>query len=128
MCHRAVDESTHRTCIERRTLLAGTLDDLPSTAQANAEARRQFRILRWFADGYLAPIADSPSAVGDMRITAAVESLLPLWGLQFDAAGATERWVPTGQFGRDYEGLLRGLMFGDERYKPLSELTEARNR
>ncbi len=103
-----------------------TFDDLPVALQANAEARRRFKIFRWFADGYLAPIADSPNAVGDMRITAAVESLTPLWGLQFDEAGASQRWTPTSQGGRDYEGLLRGLVFGDERFKPLSELSEAR--
>jgi inner membrane protein len=105
-----------------------TFDDLPIALQANAEARRQFRVLRWFADGYLAPIAGSSNAVGDMRITAAVESLMPLWGLQFDPVGTPQRWTPTSDVGRDYESLLRGLVFGDERYKPLSELSEAKKR
>jgi inner membrane protein len=104
-----------------------SFDDLPFALQANAEARRQFRILKWFADGFLAPIAGSPNAVGDMRITAAVESLTPLWGLQFNAEGTMQRWMPTEPIRRDYEGLLRGLVYGDERYKPLSDLIEARN-
>jgi inner membrane protein len=105
-----------------------TFDDLPIALQANVEAREDFRIFRWFADGYLAPIAGNPNAIGDMRITASVESLTPLWGLQFDETGAMQRWAPPSQVGRDYKGLLRGLVFGDEHFKPLSELSEARKR
>ncbi|MBI1761795.1 MAG: metal-dependent hydrolase [Acidobacteria bacterium] len=101
-----------------------TFTDLPASAQAQPETWRQFKILDWFAGGYLAPVPGQPTAVGDMRITAAVESLTPLWGLQFDADGLAQRWVPTAeniQPARDYRGLLHGLLHGDERYHPLSE-------
>jgi inner membrane protein len=105
-----------------------TLGDLPAAAQANAEARRQFEIFAWFTGGYLTPIAGSAQAIGDQRITAAVESLTPLWGLQFDATGAPQRWTPSDLPGRDYGGLIRGLFFGDARYKRLEALqAEKRN-
>lgn len=100
-----------------------TFADLPAVAQANVEAQRQFKILEWFADGYLAPIDGTANGIGDMRITGAVESLLGLWGLQFDAAGAPQRWTPAGQaVGRNYQGLIQTLLFGDEHYRPLNEL------
>ena len=105
-----------------------TFTDLPPAAQTQPEAQRQFKILDWFAGGYLAPISGQANAIGDMRITAAVESLAPLWGLQFDAAGLPQRWVPmleNNQPARDYRGLLQGLLYGDERYQPLSKLKQA---
>jgi inner membrane protein len=95
-----------------------TLGDLPPATQANAEAVRQFKVFDWFTGSYVAPIAGSPNAVGDMRIVAGVENLQPLWGLQFKTDGAPERWEPTGNVRRGYGELLRGLLFGDERYKP----------
>ncbi|MCI0337833.1 MAG: metal-dependent hydrolase [Acidobacteria bacterium] len=102
---------------------ATTLEDLPQNAQANAETRRQFQILNWFADGMIASIKDEPNATGDMRITAAVEGLLPLWGLKFDpSSGRAQRWTPPLSIRRDYAGLLRGLFLGDPRYRLLSTL------
>ncbi len=107
---------------------AVTFADLPAPAQAQAETRRQFEILAWFAGGYLAPVPGNANAIGDMRITGAVESLTPLWGLQFDAAaGLPQRWSPTTENSepvRDYRGLLHGLLYGDERYQPLSTLKQ----
>ena len=104
---------------------AVTFTDLPASAQTQPETQRQFKILDWFAGGYLAPIPGKTNAVGDMRITGAVESLTPLWGMQFDVAGLPQRWVPateTSQPVRDYRGLLHGLLYGDERYQSLSTL------
>jgi inner membrane protein len=95
---------------------------LPAHVQANAEAKRQFELFAWFADGYLTPIEGNADAVGDQRITGMVDSLLPLWGLQFAADGAPQRWAPTAQAVRDYRGLVQSLLFGDERYLPLAEL------
>jgi inner membrane protein len=106
---------------------ATSFEDLPPTAQANAETRRRFEIFNWFADGLIASIGPGGNgagggwAIGDMRITAAVESLVPLWGLEFDSTtGGSQRWSPPATIERDYRGLLRSLLFGDSRYLPLN--------
>jgi inner membrane protein len=99
---------------------AVTFDDLPASARNNAEARRRFDILHWFSDGWLASVNGQANEIGDMRITAAAESLTPLWGLQFDpATGEATAWRPPASLGRDYWGLLRSLVRDDPRYKPL---------
>jgi inner membrane protein len=100
-----------------------TFEDLPASAQANAESRRQFQILNWFAGGWLAPVGNDANAIGDMRITAAVESLTPLWGLKFDpSSGVAQRWLPPESVQRDFGSLVRGLISGDSRYRSLSAL------
>lgn len=100
-----------------------TFDDLPVSAQANAESRRRFDVFNWFADGLIAPIENSPNAYGDMRITSTVEGLTPLWGLQFDqASGAARRWNPPPSRSRELGRTIRSLVFGDPRYKPVAEL------
>lgn len=96
-----------------------TFSDLPAPAQANAETKRRFEIFQWFADGLIAPLADAPQAYGDMRITAEVESLVPLWGLQIDEAGAAVRWSPPSSQRRDMGRALRTLLFGAPGYRPL---------
>ena len=100
-----------------------TVEDLPVNAQANAETRRLFETFRWFADGLIAPVPGEMDAYGDMRITGEVESLSALWGLKFNAAtGEATRWSPSITQGRDVVRTLRGLVLGDERYRPLEEL------
>jgi len=106
-----------------------TLDDLPASAGANAEARRRFKVFNWFADGLIAPVATTATtegglnAYGDMRITSTVEGLTPLWGLQFDpASGASRRWTPPPNQSREIGRTVRALVFGDSRYKSLAEL------
>jgi hypothetical protein len=100
-----------------------TVEDLPVNAQANAETRRRFETFRWFADGLIAPVPGEMDAYGDMRITGEVESLSALWGLKFNAAtGEATRWSPSITQGRDVVRTLRGLVLGDERYRPLEEL------
>jgi len=100
-----------------------TLEDLPASAQANAETRRRFEIFRWFSDGLIAPIAGEPDSYGDMRITAEVESLMPLWGLKMEGStGEAHRWSPSQTQRRDLGRALRGLVFNDDRFKPLNQL------
>jgi inner membrane protein len=103
-----------------------TINDLPESIRSNAEARRRFEILNWFSDRLIAPIptaGTNQSAYGDMRFTAAVESLTPLWGLQFDSAsGDSRRWSPPPNQGREIGRTLKALVFGDTRYKSLAEL------
>lgn len=98
-----------------------TFDDLPDAAKSNAESVRRFQILNWFASGFISPINQDASAVGDERITSAVESLTPMWGLEFDpATGAGRGWRPSNG-SRDFTGLIRTLIIGDPRYQPLGQ-------
>jgi inner membrane protein len=100
-----------------------TLEDLPPNAQANAESRRRFEIFNWFADGLIAPVGGETYSIGDMRMTASVESLTPLWGLRFDpSSGTAQRWAPPVTVQRDFGLLVRGLVAGDARYRSLSAL------
>ncbi|MBK9316361.1 MAG: metal-dependent hydrolase [Acidobacteria bacterium] len=102
---------------------AVTLPDLPERARQNPETRRQFEIFHWFADGLISPIENEPHSYGDMRITTAVESLDPLWGLQVDpGTGTARRWIPSAASPRDYRGIVRGLIFGDGRYRELPDI------
>jgi inner membrane protein len=103
-----------------------TFNDLPASARSNVESQRRFTVLNWFADRWIAPIAvegGGQSAYGDMRFTAAVESLTPLWGLQFDpASGDSRRWSPPPSQRREVGRMIKALVFGDSRYKSLAEL------
>jgi len=103
-----------------------TFDDLPASAKSNAEARRRFEVFNWFAGGLIAPVQateEGANAYGDMRFTAAVESLTPLWGLQFDpASGASRRWAPATNQSRELGRSLRSLVLGDSRFKSPAEL------
>jgi inner membrane protein len=103
-----------------------TLNDLPESARSNAESRRRFDVLNWFSDGLIAPVTafgTGEKAYGDMRFTAAVESMTPLWGLQFDpASGDSRRWSPPPNQGRELGRTLKALVLGDARYKSLAEL------
>lgn len=93
-----------------------TLNALPAAAQANAETVRRFKILEWFAGGYLAAVDGLPHTIGDQRLTGEIESLKPLWGLQLDETGAARGWA-TAHAG--FATLVKGLFFGDARYQPL---------
>jgi inner membrane protein len=100
-----------------------TFEDLPASARANPESRRQFEVLDWFADGLIAPVGNETNSIGDMRITGSVESMTPLWGLKFDPlSGAAQRWVPPQGVQRDFGTLVRGLFMGDVRYRTLSAI------
>jgi inner membrane protein len=103
-----------------------TFEDLPARAQTNAESRRRFGVFTWFADGLIAPAEmtkEGDPAYGDMRITASVEGLTPLWGVQFDpASGDAQRWAPPPGQSREIGRTIRALVVGDSRYKSLAEL------
>lgn len=104
-----------------------TFADLPAEARANAETRRRFDIFVWFADGMIAPVGDGTNAIGDERITAGVEGLRPVWGLRFaPVTGDAVRWNPSGAFVRAYDELIRGLLLGDPRYRPIREIPDGR--
>src|SRR5262245_37279041 len=106
--------------LEGGSARAFTFESLPAKAQEDAENKRRFQILEWFADGLIAQVGDDPNALGDMRITAGVESLVPLWGLQFNPeSGELQRWVPPPGSSPDFGALLRTTLNGDPRFKPL---------
>jgi inner membrane protein len=103
-----------------------TFNDLPASAQSNADSRRRFGVFTWFADRLVAPITPIEGgqiAYGDMRFTAAVESLTPLWGLEFDpTSGDSRRWTPPPNQRRELGRMIKALFLGDSRYKSLAEL------
>jgi inner membrane protein len=102
---------------------ATTIDDLPDSAKKNNEAQRRFNVLYWFADRLIAPIDGSRYTHGDMRITSEVESLTPLWGLQFDpVTGEATVWRTSATISRNLPALLKSLVFDDPRYKTISDL------
>jgi len=103
-----------------------TFDKLPATAQANAETRRRFTIFHWFAGGLIALVPGEANAYGDERITFEVESLTPMWGLKIDeATGESRRWSPA-ESRRNFGRALHTLIIGDERYRTLEEIKQAR--
>jgi inner membrane protein len=73
-----------------------TFDLVPRAMAERDGTRRVFEVFAWFADGLIAPIDDVPSTIGDMRYGAEASSLMPLWGMQFDAQrlGGPIRWRP----------------------------------
>jgi inner membrane protein len=109
--------------LEGGSVLSARFEELPASAQANAQTRRRFDIFNWFADGLIAKISGEENAYGDERFTIDVESLVPLWGLKIDpATGAARRWSPPPSQGRNFSRALRTLVFGDARYRTLEEL------
>jgi inner membrane protein len=97
------------------------LRDLPVAAQANAETVRRFNTLEWFAGGYLAQVdGQPPFTIGDQRLTGAIDSLRPLWGLRLDAQGVAQPWRTVNS---GFDELVSGLFFDDPHYRPLAELT-----
>ena len=112
--------------LEGGSLDKSKFEDLPPNVQSNPEARRRFEVFKWFTGGLISPVSaaeESVSAVGDMRFTAAVESLIPLWGIQFDpVTGASRRWSPPQTQSRELGRTLRSLVTGDSRYKTLLEI------
>jgi hypothetical protein len=71
-----------------------TFDDIPPSMRERAGIRRVFDVFAWFADGLIAPIEGVSHAIGDLRYAAESSSLVPLWGMQFDAeqAEGPARW------------------------------------
>jgi inner membrane protein len=73
-----------------------TFDVVPRAMAERDGTRRVFEVFTWFADGLIAPIDAIPSTVGDLRYAAEPSSLMPLWGMQFDAqrVEGPMRWRP----------------------------------
>ncbi len=95
------------------------LENLPAAAQANPETVRRFKILNWFAGGYLSQVdGQLPNTIGDQRLTGAIHTLKPLWGLQLNEQGEALRWTNPNP---DFEELVYGLFFEGSGYVPLDK-------
>ena len=46
---------------------------------------RDLERYEWFSDGYLAPFADGPKVIGDIRYSTYANGLKPIWGIRFDS-------------------------------------------
>jgi len=102
---------------------ATSYEELPLKAQMNPETMRRVQIFYWFADGFIAPVAEGSNAIGDLRYTISTENLAPLWGLQFDPeTGMATQWSASRINRDNYRRLLREIVLGDPRYKSLKSL------
>lgn len=102
-----------------------TFDSVPRPVAERNGTRRIFEVFAWFADGLISPIAEVPSTIGDMRYAAEANSLMPLWGMQFDEQ-RTEgpvRWRPPNSSRmRIVTSIWKTLIDDDSGYRPLNEV------
>jgi inner membrane protein len=97
---------------------------LPAAVGNKPESIRAFKVLDWFADGYVSASTDTSSHLlaGDQRFAINTGSTTPLWGLEFDqtlpdgfkgwGAGVTGRLAERQLFWRE-------LVYG-EGYRPMT--------
>jgi inner membrane protein len=102
-----------------------TFDDVPAAMSERAGTRRVFDVFAWFADGLIAPINGVSHIIGDLRYAADSSSLVPLWGMQFDAerAGGPARWrAPESGRLRLVRTIWGFLRDDDPGYRPVFEV------
>jgi inner membrane protein len=108
-----------------------TFADVPPSMAERAGTRRVFDVFAWFADGLIAPIDGVSHTIGDLRYAAESSSLVPLWGIRFDANGVDgpTRWrAPESgrlRLVRTMWGFLRNA---DPGYRPVFEVLTAPQR
>jgi hypothetical protein len=110
----------HRSAqISKATPLPAGVGDKPASIRA-------FKILDWFADGYVSASADDSSHLlaGDQRYAITTGSTTPLWGLEFDPAlpNGFKGWG-SGIRGRpaEREAFWKDLVNG-EGYRPMNSV------
>jgi inner membrane protein len=102
-----------------------TFDSVPSPVAERDGTRRIFEVFAWFADGLIAPIDGIPATIGDMRYAAEANSLMPLWGMQFDEqrAEGPVRWRPPNSSRiRIVTSIWRALIDDHPDYRPVNEV------
>jgi len=102
-----------------------TFDDVPPSMGERAGTRRVFDVFTWFADGLIAPINGVSHVIGDLRYAAESSSLVPLWGIQFDAQRADDpaRWrAPESSRLRLVRTIWGFLRDNDPGYRPVFEV------
>lgn len=66
-------------------------EDLAPAERSSERVVRDFRRLRWFANGWVARDPEDPSVIGDARYSMRRDAYEPVWGVRFDPG----RTVPT---------------------------------
>ena len=105
-----------------------TFADVPPQMAERDGTRRVFDVFAWFADGLIAPVDGEANVIGDMRYAVEASSLVPLWGMQFDADRSTRpiRWSPSRYgLGRFTATLWKTLVRDDASYRPLLDVLPA---
>jgi inner membrane protein len=92
-----------------------TRADLDPAAVADPRTLEGFRTFRWFADGWIARVPGTKDVIGDVRYSADVGSVVPLWGIVLHPGQDVPitRW----QWQGDVSASLRrrfGTLFGDD--------------
>jgi inner membrane protein len=108
-----------------------TFELVPRSLAERDGTRRVFEVFAWFADGLIAPVDGVPSTIGDMRYGAEASSLMPLWGMQFDAQRATGpiRWrPPNSSRTRIVANIWRALIDHNPGYRPVDDVLKPRQR
>jgi len=107
-----------------------TFDVVPRAMAERDGTRRVFEVFAWFADGLIAPIDGVPSSIGDMRYAAEASSLMPLWGMQFDAQREGPiRWRPPHSTrARIVTNIWHSLLDQHPDYRPVDEVLNPRQR
>ncbi len=108
-----------------------TFELVPRAMAERDGTRRVFEVFAWFADGLIAPIDGVPSTVGDMRYGAEADSLMPLWGMQFDAqrSDGPARWrSPNSSRSRIVASIWRALLDHHPGYRPVADVLTSRQR
>jgi inner membrane protein len=108
-----------------------TFELMPRAMAERDGTRRVFEVFAWFADGLIAPVDGVPSTIGDMRYGAEASSLMPLWGMQFDAqreAGPTRWRPPNSSRTRIVANIWRALIDHHPGYRPVDEVLNPRQR
>ena len=106
-----------------------TFEHVPPTMAERDGTRRVFEVFAWFANGLIAPVDGMASTIGDMRYGADASSLMPLWGMQFDAnqVNGPTRWrPPSSSRARIVTNIWRSLLDDNPDYRPVHDVLNAR--
>jgi inner membrane protein len=105
-----------------------TFADVPPQMAGRGGTRRVFHVFAWFADDLIAAIDGEASVIGDMRYAVETSSLVPLWGIQFDADQSAQptRWRASRHGRGDFiANVWDSLIRGDPSYRPLLDVLSA---
>ena len=108
-----------------------TYDLVPRAMAERDGTRRVFEVFAWFADGLIAPVDGVPWTIGDMRYGAEAGSLMPLWGMQFDAQQVEGpiRWrPPNSSRARIVTNIWHSLIDQHPDYRPVTDVLNPRQR
>jgi inner membrane protein len=105
-----------------------TFADVPPQMAERDGTRRVFHVFAWFADDLIAAVEGEASVIGDIRYAVETSSLVPLWGIQFEAERSAQpmRWRASRHGRGDFIANTWGILIhGDPSYRPLLEVLSA---